>query len=108
MERKSNFRARVMKRAYQIWKATKKTWSECMRKAWELYRLEKAMRGMSVNFTYQKVDGTLRHAIGTLNNLFLKTVGSRMTKPSYKTVVYYDIEKGGFRSFRVESLVRIG
>lgn len=106
MTNKTNFRARVMKQAYQIWLATKQTWSECLKKAWSIYRLAKRMRKGVVSFVYKKADGSMRNAYGTLCNLPEDfTGGKRFTKPSYKTLCYFDVEKYGFRSFKVENLL---
>lgn len=69
MEKKNNFRVRVMKYAWQLWRATGQQWRICMLKAWELYRLAKAMRERAVTFYYSKADGTIRKAIGTLKNV---------------------------------------
>ncbi len=60
-----------MKYAWQLWRATKQAWRVCMIKAWELYRLAKKMREGTVSFYYQKADGSIRKAVGTLRNLFL-------------------------------------
>ena len=107
MERKNNFRARVMKMAWQIWKATAQSWSICMKKAWNLWRFTKRLREGVVKFLYRKADGTLRMATGTLCDLpsdaFLGR--KRATKPAYKTITYYDLEKGAFRSFKIENLL---
>ena len=37
-----------------------------MRRAWALYRLTQRMRAGVVRFAYEKADGTLRKAAGTL------------------------------------------
>lgn len=66
MEKKNNFRVRVMKYAWQLWKATKQQWRICMLKAWQLYRLAKAMRKGVVTFYYSKADGSIRKAAGSL------------------------------------------
>lgn len=107
MEKKSNFRMRVMKYAWQLWKATNQQWRLCMIKAWQLYRLAKAMRNGSVTFYYTKADGTIRKAVGTLKNLpaGFTLGGKKITKPSYKTMAYFDTEKNSFRSFKVENLI---
>ncbi len=107
MEKKNNFRVRVMKYAWQLWKATKQTWRTCMIKAWQLYHLAKAMREGDVTFYYTKSDGSIRKAVGTLKNVPAGATlgGKRVTKPSYKTMAYFDIEKNAFRSFKVENLI---
>lgn len=107
MEKKSNFRVKVMKFAWAIFRATKNEWSLCMRKAWNLWRLAKKMRSGAVRFAYLKADGTIRQAIGTLLNLpaGASLKGKKMTKPSYKTFAYYDVEKRAFRCFKAENLL---
>ena len=107
MEKKNNFRSRVMKYAWQMWKSTKQQWRECMLKAWQLYRLAKAMREGLVAFFYRKADGTIRKAVGTLKDLPVGATlgGKKLTKPSYKTFAYFDIEKEAFRCFKIENLI---
>lgn len=107
MEKKNNFRVRVMKYAWQLWRATKQTWRVCMLKAWQLYRLAKAMREGVVKFCYTKADGSIRNAVGTLRNVPAGATlgGKKVTKPSYKTMAYFDLEKKAFRCFKVENLI---
>lgn len=107
MEKKNNFRARVMKYAWQLWHNTKQQWRVCMIKAWQLYRLAKAMREGVVTFYYEKADGTIRKAMGTLKNMPVGATlgGKKMTKPSYKTMAYFDTEKKAFRCFKIENLI---
>lgn len=105
----TNFRSRVMKYAHQLYKSTKKSWKFCMLKAWELYRLAKKMRNGIVTFAFEKVDGSIRIAHGTLSNLPAGTTirGKKMTKPSYKTFAYFDTDKSEMRCFKIENLVTI-
>ncbi len=107
MEKKVNFRVRVMKYAWQLWRATKQLWRECMIKAWQLYRLAKAMRSGVVAFYYRKTDGTIRKALGTLMSIPAGATlgGKKVTKPSYRTMAYFDTEKNAFRCFKVENLI---
>lgn len=107
METKTNFRVRVMKYAWAIFRATKQAWRVCMIKAWQLYRLAKAMRQGVVAFYYLKADGTVRKAHGTLQNLPAGATlnGKKRTKPSYKTLAYFDTDKSAFRCFKVENLI---
>lgn len=105
MEKKANFRARVMKHAHQIWLATKASWSICLKKAWNLYRFSKILKSTIMAFSYLKADGTIRNAYGTLMGVPAYNGQKRRTKPSYKTFTYFDVEKNEFRSFRVENLM---
>ena len=56
-----------------------------------------------VTFAYEKADGSLRKAKGTLQDVqnLIKGTGPE----NYKTVRYFDVEANGFRSFKVENLI---
>ena len=64
-----------------------------------------------VNFTYRKVDGSVRTAIGTRNLcLACKVLGVSIPMPKGKKenpTAYYDIEKGDWRSFKAENVISI-
>ena len=64
-----------------------------------------------VNFTYRKVDGSVRTAIGTRNLcLACKVLGVSIPMPKGKKenpTAYYDIEKGDWRSFKAENVLSI-
>lgn len=59
----------------------------------------------NITFAYEKADGSLRKAKGTLKDIsnLIKGTGSE----NYKTVRYFDVEANGFRSFKVENLITI-
>lgn len=99
------FRTKVFRQAYELMNETGKNFAVCLAKAWALYRLSKAMKNGIVSFAYEKTDGTLRKAKGTLVNIqnLVKGVGSE----NFKTMRYFDIEAAGFRSFKIENLVTI-
>ncbi len=98
--------ANVMYRAWAIVRATGKTLSVALTKAWALYRLTKQLRKAIVRFAYEKADGTIRKATGTLQNIEELIKGAGKSGAS-STMRYYDIEARGFRSFRVENLITI-
>ena len=102
----NTFRTQVFLRAYEIMKATGKTFTVCLSKAWQLYRLSKELRQKDeVCFTYEKKDGTLRQEYGTLKGVdqFVKGVGTQTAK----VFNYWDKEAVAFRSFRVENFISI-
>lgn len=105
----TNFRSRVMKYAHQLYKSTKKSWKYCMLKAWELYRLAKKMRDGVVTFAFEKVDGTMRIAHGTLYKMpaGYSIGGKKVSNPSFKTFAYFDTDKKEMRCFKIENLVTI-
>lgn len=102
----TNFRSKVMHYAHVIYNSTKCTFSLALKKAWKLYKLSNKMRKGVVKFCYEKVNGTARIANGTLANLNY-TASGKQKKQSYLTMCYYDTEKSGFRSFRVENFIGI-
>lgn len=95
-----------MHRAWHIARATGKAFAVCLSKAWQLYRLTKRLRTGVVRFAYEKTDGTLRKATGTLCDVASMVKGTGRPDNS-RTVKYYDVDAGGFRSFRAESLITI-
>ena len=100
---KKSFRHKVFCMAYELAHATGKTFAVCLSKAWALYRLTREMHKGVVAFAYEKADGSLRKAKGTLKDIqsLIKGTG----KENYKTVRYFDVEAGGFRSFKVENFI---
>lgn len=95
----------IMRRAWVLYRATGKAFSVCLSRAWALYRLIRRMRAGVVSFAYEKTDGSLRHAKGTLRDVVALVKGMGKETPS--TVRYYDLEAVGFRSFRIENLITI-
>ncbi|MBR4828857.1 MAG: DUF2693 domain-containing protein [Muribaculaceae bacterium] len=108
MQTNSNFRVRVMSYAHVIFNSSAITWSDAMRKAWQLYKLAKAMRKGVVKFVFEKVDGSARIAYGTLCNLpaGITSKGGRKA-PNFSTMCYWDTKKQAFRSFRVANFIAI-
>lgn len=103
---KTTFRTQVFNRAWEISKQTGKTFSICLVKAWQVYRLKKRMMYETVKFAFEKVDGSIRYAFGTLKNLQTSASG-KPRKPNYKTLAYFDTKCQGFRCFKVENLIRV-
>ena len=95
----------IMRRAWELFRATGRTFAECLSRSWAIYRLIRRMRAGVVRFAYEKADGTIRAAKGTLQDVFPLVKGTGTASP--KTVRYYDIEAAGWRSFRVENLIAV-
>ena len=96
--------SKVMRRAWQIARATGKAFAVALSKSWQLYRLTKQMRAGIVRFAYEKADGTLRRALGTLEDTAALVKGTGRSDDG-RTVRYFDVEAQGWRSFRVENFV---
>jgi len=96
----------IMRRAWALFRSTGRAFSVCLSKAWELYRLTKRMRAGVVRFAYEKADGSLRKACGTLHDVAAMVKGTGRPDDG-QTVKYYDVEADGWRSFKVENLVTV-
>ena len=58
-----------------------------------------------VKFQFQKVDGSIRESIGTTNLKFipLDKHPKNPSKVSDNTIVYYDLESGGWKSMQINA-----
>lgn len=85
------FRKEVFKQALEIQRATGKSFAVALAKAWQLHRFGRMLHKGTVVFSFEKSDGTVRKAKGTLKGIdpFIKGTG----KINYKTFRYFDIEK---------------
>lgn len=102
-ERKNNL-SELMRMAWQFVKRNGFTMSRALKQAWANMKLKAAMRDGIVKFYFQKVDGTLREAYGTLKAELLPKTEGTGRKPSDTVQVYYDTEKQAYRSFKKANL----
>ena len=99
----------VMCLAWQMVKRNGYSMSEALKTAWMTIKLKAAMKERIVRFYFQKVDGSLREAYGTLKeNLLPENKGTDNRKKSDTVQVYFDTEKSEYRCYKVANLVRIG
>ena len=78
-------------------------------KAMMIAQLKEKLTNGVTHFIFIKKDGTVREAWGTTNpSLAAKhTNGNGVSRELFKTTAYFDIEKGGWRSLRWESIVKV-
>lgn len=99
---KPSFRKTVMLRAYQIMNVNGLSWSDSLKKAWQLYKLNKDLHKGEVVFYFEKKDGSIRKAVATLKiDYEFKT----QSQPNPKIFTYFDVEANSFRSFKVENFI---
>ena len=96
---KKNDLKTIMRRAWTLFRSTGRAFAVCLSRAWALYRLTKRMRAGVVRIAYEKADGSLRNVAATVKGTGRPDDG--------QTVKYYDVEAGGWRSFKVENLVTV-
>lgn len=68
--------------------------------------MKKLLSKHVVYFSFRKKDGSLRKAIGTLISSYLPALRGGAPKPEHQ-MVYYDLEKEHWRSFRSYSFIKI-
>lgn len=68
--------------------------------------MKNLLRKHIVYFSFRKKDGSLRKAIGTLISSYLPALRGGSPKPEHQ-MVYYDLEKEHWRSFRSYSFIKI-
>lgn len=99
----------IMTQAWVFVKRNGMSMSEALTKAWANYKLLTAMHLKIVRFYFQKVDGSLREAYGTLNAKYMpEMTGESSNRKKNDTVqTYFDTERQEFRCFKKANLVRI-
>ena len=98
----------VMRLAWQMVKKNGYSMSHALKCSWANMKLKARMADGIVKFHFQKVDGTVREAYGTLKATLLPPVnGTESRKKSDTVQVYYDTEKSAWRSFKKANLVTI-
>ena len=101
-----NFLKSVMNLAWQFFRQTGKSFSECLSLAWQNSKLVEKMKHEIVKFYFQKVDGTIREAWGTLRSDILPTDYANDRRAKNNTIqVYFDTEKREFRCFKKLNLI---
>lgn len=78
----------------------------------DLKEFKEALKEGKVTFTYKKVNGEVREALGTLNGKFSNTLESYKTKnENQKTtpgvIKYFDLNSDGWRSFKEENFIEM-
>ena len=78
-------------------------------KAMMLESLQERLRNGVAHFIFIKKNGEIREAFGTTNSSVASkyTNGNGISREYFKTTAYFDIEKGEWRSFRWESIVKV-
>ena len=78
-------------------------------KAMMIESLKEKLRNGVAHFIFIKKNGEIREAFGTTNSSVASkyTNGNGISREYFKTTAYFDIEKGEWRSFRWESIVKV-
>lgn len=101
---KKEFLKSVMRLAWQMVKRNGYTMSEALRCAWANMKLKAKMQEGIVKFYFQKVDGTIREAYGTLKESLVPALTGNGRKKNDTIQTYFDTERGEWRCFKIANL----
>lgn len=82
------------------------TWSQALKAAWKAMKVYTMMLVGNVEFTFKKVNGEIRKAVGTLHNVDYVSKGTgKDTEKNIDVICFWDVEKQAFRSFKSVTLL---
>jgi len=89
------------------------TQSQALKYAWWFESFRKKLQSGTYRFSYFKIDGSIREAVGTLDMSRIpedKRPKSLSSAPdvrpeNYDTFPYYDLDAAGWRSFRLDNFI---
>lgn len=99
----------IFKAAWAFVKKNGMTMSAALKCAWANAKLKAAMKTRIVKFYFQKVDGSIREAYGTLAETIIGEAATSNggRKPNESVQVYYDTEKAGWRCFKKANIIKM-
>lgn len=97
----------IMSLAWQFVRRNGFTMSEALKASWANMKLKAAMKNRIVKFYFQKVDGSIREAYGTLKENVVPATSGDNRKRNDTVQVYFDTEKQEWRCFKKANLVSI-
>lgn len=97
----------IMSLAWQFVKRNGFTMSEALKLAWANMKLKVAMKRRIVKFYFQKVDGSIREAYGTLKENLIPATSGDNRKRNDTVQVYFDTERQEYRCYKKANLISI-
>ena len=104
---KRNVLHEIMTLAWQFVKRNGYTMSEALKVAWTNMKLMKQMKERIVKFYFQKVDGSVREAYGTLKNGLVPETGNSDRVKNDTVQFSYDTYHQIWQSFNKANLIMI-
>lgn len=100
--------SKIMSTAWKFTKTTGLSFAECLKKAWANFKLIQKMQSGIVRFYFQKVNGEIREAWGSLEEKYFdgQTKGSEKAKND-TVQVYFDTEAQEIRCFKKFNLINV-
>lgn len=80
------------------------SFAEALKFAWNVIKLQcRLLTESVVNFTFKKVDGTIRDAVGTLETVPMPKGGFK--KSNFAILNYFDLQQQDWRCCKIENLL---
>ena len=80
------------------------SFGDALAHAWKVIKLQYALCSEAVvTFTYRKVDGSIREAVGTLETV--PTPKGGFKKTNYSLLTYFDLQQQDWRCAKIENLI---
>ena len=96
----------IMTEAHRFIKIAGINLSEALKKAWANFKLRISMSRGIIKFYFQKIDGSLREAYGTLSDKVIPaTAGTDSRKRNDTVQTYFDTEKQEWRCYKKLNLI---
>lgn len=105
--RTKTFLSSLMQEAWTLVKTYGFTMRDALKQAWLLAKLNIEMRKGIVKFMYEKLNGEIRTAWGTLKSELIPETGSDNRTKNNSVAVYFDEEKQSWRCFKKANLLKI-
>lgn len=103
-----NVTREVMNLAWQFVRKNGMNLSAALKQAWVNIKLRTAMQSRIVKFYFQKVDGSIREAYGTLKDGLVPAIAGNDHRKKNDTVqTFFDTEKSEWRCFKKANLIEI-
>ena len=91
----------IMTEAHRFIKIAGISLSEALKRSWANFKLKVQMTKGIVKFYYQKVDGSIREAYGTLYEKHIPAIAGTDNRKKNDTIQpYFDTEKQEWRCFK--------
>lgn len=97
----------LMRTAWQFVRVNGFSMSDALKQAWLHFKLRARMAKGVVKFYFQKVDGSIREAWGTLDPRRIPATQG-VKKPSPLVQTYFDLERDEYRCYKKANLISIG
>lgn len=101
------FLSNVMSLAWQMVKRNGYSMSEALKTAWLNLKLKVRMQVGICKFYYQKVDGSMREAYGTLSDRIVPQTSTNNRRKNDTTQTYFDTERQEWRCYKIANLIKI-